>query len=221
MAYFIHGYSVGSDNAPVQMELRIGSGETRKTTFKWNVTYLKGEFSGKLKKKWEGLPANATFFFKLRQISRLYRQLSKNKARKHKREELNARANLEVVTAKLHDDVYNEELQGVANMHKRTLEEIETKKARGATIRSRVKWQKVGDKCTEEFFRSVRQKNSYAVISELRDNQGRCFTKIEDLEQICLIFYQQLYGHKEISEEAMREVLDNLPEIFTDDMNVS
>lgn len=105
-------------------------------------------------------------------------------------------------------------------MHKRTLEEIETKKARGATIRSRVKWQKVGDKCTEEFFRSVRQKNSHAVISELRDNHGRCFTKREDLEQICLAFYQQLYGHKEISGKAMREVLDDLLEIFTDDMNV-
>ena len=116
------------------MELRIRSGETRKTAFKWNVTYLKGEFSSKIKEKWEGLPANAIFFFKLRHISRLYRQLSKNKAKEHKRIELNARANLEVATAKLHDDIYNEELQGVTNMHKRTLEEIETRKTRGPPL---------------------------------------------------------------------------------------
>ena len=104
-------------------------------------------------------------------------------------------------------------------MYKRTLEEIETRKARGATIRSRVKWQKVGDKCTEEFFRSVRQKNSQAIISELRDNHGWCFTKREDLEQICLAFYQQLYRYKTNSREAMREVLDDHPAIFTDNMN--
>lgn len=132
------------------MEIKIGRGEIRKTTLKWNVTYLKGEAAGKIREKWAGLPANASFFFKLRHISRIYRQFSKNKAKEHKREELNARANLEVATAKLHDDFHNEELQGVADMYKRTLEEIETRKARGATIRSRVKWQQVGDKCTEE-----------------------------------------------------------------------
>ena len=46
-------------------------------------------------------------------------------------------------------------------------------------VRSRVKWQKVGNKCTAEFFKSVRQKNSQAVISELKDNNGRLFTKRE------------------------------------------
>lgn len=55
---------------------------------------------------------------------------------------------------------------------------------------------------------------------ELRDKHGRIFTKKEDLEQICFAFYQQLYGHKEIVGEAMREVLEDLPSIFTDDMNV-
>ena len=100
---------------------------------------MKGELAGKIKEKWAGLPANATFFFKLRHISRLYRQYSKNKAREHKKEELNARANLEVATIKLYEDIYNEELQGVTNMYRRILEDIETRKARGATIRSRVK----------------------------------------------------------------------------------
>lgn len=104
-AYFIHGYAVWSDHAPVQIEVKIGSGETWKIAFKWNVSYLTGEFLGQLKEKWVGLPTNATFFFKLRHISRLYRQFSKNKAKEHKREELNARANLEVATAKLHDNI--------------------------------------------------------------------------------------------------------------------
>jgi exonuclease III len=219
-AYFIHGYMVGSDHSPVQIEVSIGSGEVRKTTYKWNVSHLK-EFAGKMTEKWDSLPIEATFFQKLRHISRFYRQFSKQKAREYRKEELNARANLEVATAKLHDDIHNEVVQGEANMFKRILEEIETRKARGATVRARVKWQKVGDKCSAEFFRSVRQKNTQAVILELRDNQGRIFTKRKDLEQICLDFYQNLYRHKDICRVALREVLEDLPATFTDDMNAS
>ena len=39
-AYFIHGYSVGSDHSPVQVEISIGNGEVRKSIFKWNITHL-------------------------------------------------------------------------------------------------------------------------------------------------------------------------------------
>lgn len=34
MAYYIHGYSVGSDHSPVQIEICIGSGEVRRAAFK-------------------------------------------------------------------------------------------------------------------------------------------------------------------------------------------
>ena len=88
------------------------------------------------------------------------------------------------------------------------MEEIETRKARGATIRARVKWQQVGDKCSAEFFKSVRQKNSQSIISELRDEHGRCFTRKEDLDKICLDFYSNLYKHKEILEEAFEVVAE-------------
>ena len=64
-AYFIHGYPVGFDHSPVQIELSIGSGEIRKASYKWNVTYLKGDFARKLKEKWESSPTKVTFFQKL------------------------------------------------------------------------------------------------------------------------------------------------------------
>ena len=76
--------------------------------------------------------------------------------------------------------------QGEVNKYKYIIEGIEDRKARRATIRARVKWQKVGDKCSGEFFKAVRQKNTQAIISELRDNQGRIFTRREDLEAICM-----------------------------------
>lgn len=221
MAYFIHGYPVGLDHLPVQIELGIGSGERRKSSLKWNVAYLKGEFSDKLKEKWDSLPIEASFLHKLKHITKLYRQFSKQQAKEHKREELNARAKFEVAMARLHNDIYNVELQGKVNQYKRMIEEIATRKARGTSIRSKVKWQKLGDKCSAKFFRLVKQKNSQAVILELRDNQGRSFTRKEDLGKICLDFYQNLYMHQDISGEAIREVLEGLPTTFTCDMNAT
>lgn len=73
---------------------------------------------------------------------------------------------------------------------------METKKVRGAAIRSRVKWQNVDDKCSTKLFKTVRQNNTQAIISKLWDKQ-RSFTKKEDLEKICLDFYKNIYQHKE------------------------
>ena len=63
------------------------------------MSYLKGEFADKLKEKWDSLPTDASFFHKRRHVNRLYRQFNKQKTKEHMREELNARANLEVATA--------------------------------------------------------------------------------------------------------------------------
>ena len=117
-------------------------------------------------------------------------------AKEHKREVLYARTNLEPATTRLHEDVYDMDKQGEVNKYKNIIEGIETRKARGVIIRARVKWQKVGDKCLVEFFKSVSQRNTQTIISELRDNQGRSSTKKEDLEKICLDFYKNLYKHK-------------------------
>lgn len=102
--------------------------------------------------------------------------------------------------------MYDVDKQGEVNRLKKDLDEIETRKARGAAIRSKVKWQQMGDRCSAEFFKSVRQKNAQSVISELKDNQRRIFTIRKDIEQICVDFNQALYKHKEISEEALEEV---------------
>lgn len=118
----------------MQLEIGIGSEEIRMSAFKWNVTYLKEELVGILREKWDNFPREATFFHKLRLISRFYRQYSKQKAKEYKKEELNARAKLELATANLHEDIYNEEKHGEVSQLNWTIEQIEDKKARGATM---------------------------------------------------------------------------------------
>lgn len=77
---------------------------------------------------------------------------SKQKVKENRLEELSTKAKLEVATASLHDDIYNVKNQGEANQVKNILKDIEMRKARGVAIRSRVKWKKVGNKCSAEFF---------------------------------------------------------------------
>lgn len=80
-AYFIHGYYVGSDHTPIQIELNIGNGEVRKSAFKWNIAHLKSEMTVKLQEKWVSLPTDATFFSKMRHTTRYYRQFSNQMAK--------------------------------------------------------------------------------------------------------------------------------------------
>ena len=190
-AYFIHGYSVGSDHSPVQIELNIENGEVRKSTFKWNISHLQGEICDTLSECWNKLLGDTSFFSKIRYISRVYRQESKKIARGNKREELDTRANLEITVANLHEDIYNANKQREVNELRQTLDGIETRKASGAAIRARVKWQKLGDKCSAEFFKSVRQKIPNALMTELKNNHGRIFTRQEDLQKICYEFYKK------------------------------
>ena len=44
---------------------------------------------------------------------------------------------------------------------------------------------------------------------------------MEDLEKIYFYFYENLYQHKEILEDTLREVLEGLPSTFTEAMNDS
>ena len=57
-----------------------------------------------------------------------------------------------MAVATLHEDVYNVDKYVKVNQLKHSLDEIETMKTKSATIRAKVIWQQVGDKCTADFF---------------------------------------------------------------------
>ena len=59
------------------------------------------------------------------------------------------------------------------------------------------------------------------MIAELKNRHGWSFTKIEDLDRICQDFYKDLYGHKDIEEEAFLTVMGKIPATFTTAMNKS
>ena len=107
ITYFIYDYSVGSDHFPVQIEVCMGEKGIRKSSFTWNITHLKGETITALRDRWSSLPCESSFFHKLRNVTRHYRQLSILKAKVFRKVELDARTKLEIAIATLHEDIYN------------------------------------------------------------------------------------------------------------------
>ena len=63
---------MGSDHSSVQVELHIEQEKVRRSSYKWNVAHLGGEIGERLRKRWERFPKDASFFFKLKNITRLY-----------------------------------------------------------------------------------------------------------------------------------------------------
>ena len=49
--YYIHGYTVGSDHSPIQLEISIGNSEVKASAFKWNVSHLQGDIGDLLSDK--------------------------------------------------------------------------------------------------------------------------------------------------------------------------
>lgn len=68
--------------------------------------------------------------------------------------ELDLRTKLEVAIATPHEDEYNSVKQGEISRILTVIDELENRKAKGEIIRTKVKWQTVGNKYSAEFFKS-------------------------------------------------------------------
>lgn len=209
--YYINGYSVGSDHSPVQTKINIGKVGLRRMSFKWNTSHLSEDLIYELRTHWDRLLDDAFFSVKLRYITRFFRQYSKHWARENKKEELDIKAKLKIASAKLHEDMYNVATQGEVSELSKALENIEIK-MRGGSHWVQSQLETSGWQMTAEFFKSIKQKNTKTIISKLKESRGQRYTKREYLEWICHSFY------KEAFEEALKEVLEELPTTFTTKM---
>jgi hypothetical protein len=81
------------------------------------------------------------------------------------------------------------------------LEGLEVKKAAGIRLRSRLKWHKVGDLASKEFYRSAKEQMTAAHITELEDEQGTVWSDQKTLESIYQRYYATLYSATPLNEE--------------------
>jgi hypothetical protein len=73
------------------------------------------------------------------------------------------------------------------------LKDFEDQKAEGLRIRSRMKWNQVGDACTKEFFQANRECRGASYVSALEDALGHVCNDQEGLERVCSDYYGKLY----------------------------
>ena len=73
------------------------------------------------------------------------------------------------------------------------MKDFEDQKAEGLRIRSRMKWNQVGDACTKEFFQANRERTGASLVSILEDAQGHVCNDQEGLERVCSDYYGKLY----------------------------
>lgn len=78
---------------------------------------------------------------------------------------------------------------------------------------------KKSDQCFKQIFWVVWEKNFNSAILGLRNRKGDVVNQQAEVEGICFDFYRSLCKGKLISEEAIKEVLEELLRSFTKDMN--
>jgi hypothetical protein len=70
---------------------------------------------------------------------------------------------------------------------------FETKKAAGQRLRSRLKWNRVGNIALKEFYRATKERSGTSQITELEDSAGAHKTNQKGLEEVCVQYYSELY----------------------------
>lgn len=124
-------------------------------------------------------------FGKLGHVARLHMWYSQEREFAFKKAKLEIRGELTAITKLMHKDIYNKDLQREVNMLREKRIGIEKNNTKGATIRSRVQWKHVGDKCSRNFFQVVCKKNTTLVISKLIFKNREVSTKRKDSEDMC------------------------------------
>ena len=70
------------------------------------------------------------------------------------------------------------------------------------------------------FFKSVCQKNTQTINTEFKSNQKKYLLRVKTWSTF-IVFYQSLYKHKDISEDALEEEFRDLPKSFIYTINES
>ena len=104
----------------------------------------------------------------------------------------------------------SEELQTEYETKRERLKEIEEERAKGAIIRSRVKWLEEGEKPTKYFFNLEKSNYSKKHIRKLHLENGQSVTNDKEILNEACIFYSDLY-------KSNNTIIENNNQFFTKD----
>lgn len=112
---------------------------------------------------------------------------------------------MEESTVELHDQPSNEDRHQKMVEAGECLKAAEQRRAEEHRVRSRVKWKRVGDACTTEFFRASKAHTGASNITSLEDENGALITDQGGLEETCKKFYSKaVHGSSAVSSVGSR-----------------
>ena len=149
---------------------------------------------------------------------------SSRKKKKSIREELN----LEEEITKIEENININLLNAFANElniledKKTRLQEIRQKKLEGIILRSKCRYEDMGEKPTK-YFLSLESRNfTSKVITKLTNSDGENYTNTNDILHYQKKFYQNLYSESlEIDEKPLPEIIGENPNKLTNDESIN
>jgi hypothetical protein len=194
--YYIRSDSNHSDHLHVWGKLLHQEEARRKSSFKMNSCYLdEEEVQAGIHRIWL---ANPTLGFtgKLRRVTKFYKEFCLRKAKERRQVEVDLHQRLSEAVEEPQSDSNNAVLQAQLSDLVDLVQSFEERQAEGQRMRSRVKWKKVGDSCSKEFFKATREHSGASSITELEDDHDKVFTDQANMECICHQYYSRLYSAK-------------------------
>jgi hypothetical protein len=156
--YEILGNYNHSDHFPIWYKILLNR-RKKKSAYKMSDLHLKDPtVSSKFHDIWAAnnrLP----FFGRLQRCVKFYKEFSICKAREWKLTETNIRQQFEAAVVVLQANPSDAEVQANLSKHVDSLQVFETRKAAGQQLRSRLKWNRVGNNASKEFYRATKERS--------------------------------------------------------------
>jgi hypothetical protein len=192
--YYIKGDSVHSDHLAVWCKILLAPEPRKPSAYIMSSFYLKNaEVKAQFERIWSSNPG-LNFFGKLRRCIKFYKEFYIRKAKERRLIESDLWQKLSLALVALQVDPSNPNIQAEVSDISDLLQAFERRAADGQRIRSRVKWMKLGDMGSKEFYRAHKKHSGASRITELEDSIGELHSEQAELEETCRSYYAALYS---------------------------
>lgn len=158
-----------------------------------NARYLEEvDVRTKILQIWKDNPA-WVFLGKLRLVVKFYKGYCIQTAKAQRVEEAHLRVQLSQALEALQVDPSNSTCQSCLRTIGESLDAVERRHIEGLKIHNRIKWKKVGDACSKQFFQAYKDRGTGARILQLEDAVGFLQSEQASLERICSEYYSRMY----------------------------
>lgn len=130
LSYRIRGDAGWSDHLPIEMTIQVQAGPKRSSRWHMSTHNLQNALP-ELTRLWHSQPPGRTFFSKIKDLTRTYCRICKEKAANLRQELLQAREAMEHATEQLHSCPTNSLLQQTHGTCRQALQTIETRLMEG------------------------------------------------------------------------------------------